>query len=273
MTKRLISAVFGTAIVILVLSFNDMFPFVLNACIAIICGLAVFEVFTAMDIYKAYYIVIPSIIFSVIMPLFGLNTIWQLSFYLFTVIVFIIMILNYKVFTFQDISATYTMTIIITFSLSTIVMIRDLNGDNGVFYVTLALAMPWMTDVGAFFVGRSLGKRKLCPNISPNKTIAGAFGGIIVSTISMILIGLMFQIWWFKNPVIINYFLLIIMSIVGSVMAILGDLCFSFVKRTCHVKDFGNAFPGHGGFLDRFDSVILAAPFVYIFTMYFPIVG
>ena len=273
MTKRLISAVFGTAVVILVLAFNDMCPFILNASIAVICGLSVFEVFSAMDIYKAYYLVIPSIIFSVIMPLFGVNVIWQISLYLFTVIIFSIMIFNYKVFSFRDISATYSMTLIITLSLSTIVMIRNINGDSGVFYVTIALAMPWMTDVGAFFVGRGLGKKKLCPNISPNKTVEGAVGGVLTSVLSMVLISFMFQRWWFKVPVSVNYLYLIIMSVIGAFMAILGDLCFSFVKRSCHVKDFGNAFPGHGGFLDRFDSVILTAPFVYLFTMYIPIIA
>lgn len=273
MVKRLLTAGVGTAFVIFVLAFNDVFPFIMNICLAVICGLAVFEVFTAMNIYKAYYIVIPSIIFSVLIPLFGINIVCQISLYLFTLIIFAVMLFNHKVVSFRDISAIYTMTIVITFSLSTIVMLRNLNGNAGVFYVTLALAIPWMTDVGAFFVGKGIGKRKLCPQISPNKTVEGAIGGVLTSTISIVLIAILFKNFWFDLPLEINYTYLIIMSVIGSIISILGDLCFSFVKRSCHVKDFGNAFPGHGGFLDRFDSVVMAAPFVYLFTSYLPLIS
>lgn len=273
MVKRLLTAGIGIAFLIFVLAFNYVFPFIMNICLAVICALAVSEVFTAMNIYKAYCIVIPSIIFSVMIPLFGISIVSQISLYLFTVIIFAVMILKHKAFSFKDISATYTMTIIITFSLSTIVMIRDLHEDVGIFYVTLALAIPWMSDVGAFFVGKCMGKRKLCPQISPNKTVEGAIGGVVISTISIILIAILFKNFWFNVPLEINYMYLIIMSVIGSIMSILGDLCFSFVKRSCHVKDFGNAFPGHGGFLDRFDSVVMAAPFVYLFTLYLPLVS
>ena len=106
-----------------------------------------------------------------------------------------------------------------------------------------------------------MGKHKLCPNLSPKKTIEGAIGGVLGALVLGIIFGLIFKIQVFPH--------VILMSIIGSVMAQLGDLTASAFKRKMGIKDYGNLIPGHGGILDRFDSVLFAAPAVYYYLQLF----
>lgn len=120
---------------------------------------------------------------------------------------------------------------------------------TGLSYFLLVLFVIWATDSGAYFIGRTFGRRKLWPEISPNKTIAGAFGGILLAC----LVGIIF---YFTNTVQFSFIQLILLCIFMSVIGQLGDLVASAMKRTYDIKDFGKLFPGHGGVLDRLDSVL-----------------
>jgi phosphatidate cytidylyltransferase len=123
----------------------------------------------------------------------------------------------------------------------------------------LALIATWVTDTGAFFVGKFVGKRKLSPGISPNKTIEGALGGVLFTTITVTFIALYldkFSFYW------------IIYSIMVALIAISGDLFESSLKRDMEVKDSGRLIPGHGGILDRFDSLLFTIPFTYFYLFY-----
>ena len=112
----------------------------------------------------------------------------------------------------------------------------------------------------------------MCPEISPKKTIEGAVGGIVVCILATCGIGWIFAEWIYQN-VQVNYINLAVLSLIGSLLSIVGDLSFSIVKRTFDVKDYGNLIPGHGGVLDRFDSVVVVSPFLYIMMAYMPIMG
>ena len=107
---------------------------------------------------------------------------------------------------------------------------------------------------------------KLAPNISPKKSVEGVFGGVVGAIIGMILYCLILHKAFSFTP---NYWFAVIYGILGSVAAVFGDLCFSVIKRQTGVKDYGNLFPGHGGVLDRFDSVMLTAPTLYIINVIF----
>lgn len=126
----------------------------------------------------------------------------------------------------------------------------------GIEYVIYALLVIWTTDSGAYFTGRKFGKNKLWPDISPNKTIEGFIGGII----SAIIVALIFQLIW---PVSDSVTYLIIVTILASVFGQLGDLVESALKRHYNVKDSGNVLPGHGGILDRFDSLLFVLPLLH----------
>lgn len=143
----------------------------------------------------------------------------------------------------------------VTFLLSSVMKILILS-TYGDIYVLLPFAIAWCTDILAQQFGMHLGKHKLCPKISPKKTVEGSLGGLLGGVIGVLLVSLLFK------EQEISMLVLVLMGFFGSMIAQIGDLSMSMLKRLNKVKDFGNLFPGHGGVLDRFDSVMLAAPFV-----------
>jgi len=140
-------------------------------------------------------------------------------------------------------------------------IILTLNDFNyGSTYVWLIFVISFATDTFAYFTGYLFGKNKLIPKISPKKTIEGSIGGILGSTISCILFAYIFKL---------QILPLVVIGSLGSIVAQFGDLFASSIKRYVGIKDYGKLIPGHGGILDRFDSVILVAPFVYYAIMFF----
>lgn len=138
--------------------------------------------------------------------------------------------------------------------------IRTLN--NGLYILIIAIAVSIITDIAAFFTGKALGKHKLCPLLSPNKTIEGSVGGCVFSTA---LIGTVVRIVAPMCGVTVNYVLLFVYLMLASVAGQIGDLALSAVKRIVGIKDYSNLLPGHGGILDRFDSLLFILPFTYLF--------
>lgn len=126
----------------------------------------------------------------------------------------------------------------------------------GIEYVIFALGLIWTTDSGAYFIGKKFGKKKLWPEISPNKTVEGFIGGIVTA----IVFALIFQL---ISPFSISIIALITVTIIASVFGQLGDLVESALKRQYQVKDSGNLLPGHGGILDRFDSLLFVLPLLH----------
>ena len=173
-------------------------------------------------------------------------------------ILFIMLLLTYTVFsknkfTFSNAGFLLISTIYVGIGFYFLILTRT----AGLNYVLFALFVIWATDTGAYFFGRAFGKRKLWPEISPNKTIAGALGGVL----SACLVGLSFQLFYpFEHSLIIILIITILVSIVGQI----GDLIASAYKRHYEVKDSGNLLPGHGGILDRMDSLLFVLPFLYV---------
>ncbi|CAM3075333.1 phosphatidate cytidylyltransferase [Filibacter tadaridae] len=131
-----------------------------------------------------------------------------------------------------------------------------MHGTYGIEYVVYALLVVWTTDSGAYFTGRKIGKRKLWPEISPNKTIEGFAGGIL----SAIVFASVFQ---YFIPIASSFPILIFVTVIASIVGQLGDLVESALKRNYDVKDSGKLLPGHGGILDRFDSLIFVLPLLH----------
>ena len=132
----------------------------------------------------------------------------------------------------------------------------------------LTFAIPILGDTFAYFVGSTVGGPKLCPLISPNKTISGAIGGLVGSVLSAVLIGRIFALcvpavhfppFWAE----------MLFGLFGGVVAQLGDLLASMLKRHCKIKDYGHLFPGHGGMMDRVDSILFTAVCIYCFASLF----
>jgi len=136
---------------------------------------------------------------------------------------------------------------------------RDL-GPAGGDAIALALTTAWLSDTGGYFAGKYLGRRKLYPAISPNKTWAGAVGGVAAALIG----GFVVERWRLRELTAID---VIVLSGVGSVLGQLGDLVESLIKRARGVKDSGDILPGHGGLLDRVDAVLFIAPWFYLYAI------
>lgn len=145
---------------------------------------------------------------------------------------------------------------------------------GGTFAISLAIFLPVFSDTFAYLVGSTLGKRKLCPSISPKKTVAGAIGGLLGSVLCAVTFFLLFDLYAvipvgyvsFSDSVAVRAVVFVVLGIVGGVLAEIGDLAASRIKRTINIKDFGNIFPGHGGVLDRLDSIMFTL--VMFFTAF-----
>lgn len=145
---------------------------------------------------------------------------------------------------------------------------------GGTFAISFAIFLPVFSDTFAYLVGSTLGKRKLCPSISPKKTVAGAIGGLLGSVLCAVTFFLLFDLYAvipvgyvsFSDSVAVRAVVFVVLGIVGGVLAEIGDLAASRIKRTINIKDFGNIFPGHGGVLDRIDSIMFTL--VMLFTAF-----
>lgn len=145
---------------------------------------------------------------------------------------------------------------------------------GGTFAISFAIFLPVFSDTFAYLVGSTLGKRKLCPSISPKKTVAGAIGGLLGSVLCAVTFFLLFDLYavipvgyvTFSDSVAVRAVVFVVLGILGGVLAEIGDLAASRIKRTMNIKDFGNIFPGHGGVLDRLDSIMFTL--VMFFTAF-----
>ncbi len=157
-----------------------------------------------------------------------------------------------------DVVSTLTGIFYVVFFVHFVVLIDESEYAHN--YIWLIFIIAFGTDIFAYFTGMFLGKHKLCPNLSPKKTVEGAVGGVLGAVVCSILFGVFFLA---EGHAVSPGFIL--MAAMGSVMAQLGDLTASAFKRKMGIKDYGNLIPGHGGILDRFDSVLFVAPYLYFY--------
>ena len=286
---RFLSSIIALAILFFVIWADANIPGIFGIAIFIISILAVDEFYSVFPNIKQKpvkvlgYLFCTPLLFIAIGNNFetigsyslALSFINYVSLVIFILIVFLFLIIilfnkKYgfnKKFSFNAIVITVFGIIYVPFLLSFIINTRNL--DNGIYYVYIILIGAWSTDTCAYFAGKFFGKRKLIPSISPKKTVEGALGGIIGCTAASFVFGKIVLINGFIDIFIYHF---IVIGALNGVIAQLGDLSASVIKRHVNIKDFGKIMPGHGGVLDRFDSVLFIAPFVY-FYVYFIVLG
>lgn len=185
----------------------------------------------------------------------------------FFCVLFVELLLQHKELPFEEIAMTFMAGTVIPFLLGAVVRLHS--GSNGRFLILLPFVIAFLSDTGAYFIGRAFGKHKLAPTLSPNKTVEGLFGGMLGAVIGVALYCLVLQKFFGFQA---RYLFVPVYGIVGSLAAVFGDLCFSAIKRQTGIKDYGNLIPGHGGILDRFDSMVVVAPLVELLMLYIPMV-
>ncbi len=262
MRRRVLSGAVLAVFLAAIILFDQTFPLALNIAVAIIAAAAVFELGKALGLEKKGVVFWPSLAAAAAVPFCGGRLLF-LTYALYTLIICCAMLAYHEEVSFKDIPC----------ALHSLVLLRELNRAHGMFYVLLAVFAAWAADMGAFFAGTFFGKHKLCPKISPKKTVEGAVGGLVANVAAALLCGLFFSRVYHLGQVEVQYLPLFLIGFFGAFVSMLGDLSFSLIKRSCHIKDFGQVIPGHGGILDRFDSVIFTAPFVYLLISFLPVAG
>ncbi len=207
-----------------------------------------------------------AVIYYVLMHITGQS----MSTLVFTTVVFLLVLLATYVFTFPRYKANDIVSVFYGFfyvgvMISFMYLTRSL--PEGIYIVWLILAASWLCDVFAYATGMLFGKHRLCPNLSPKKSVEGAVGGIVlpalVAGVYAYLISPYYQPGYNPVPVFM------LLTAVGAAASQLGDLSASAIKRNHDIKDYGSLIPGHGGILDRFDSMIFVAPLVYFIAVCF----
>ncbi len=274
MKVRVITGIIGALVAISGLIFIST-PY-LGILISVFSFIAVYEINKVAQV-KNKGIIALSIIFAGAAPSFieydlleKLNLPFSVVLIVYSIVMLIMMLAKYDITRFEHVTIAFFASLAVPFAISTLILLRDVYIDysgrfekrHGLYLVLFVLLCSWLTDTCAYFVGVKLGKHKLCPKISPKKTIEGAIGGIVLTAVINFIILYIFDRFFFGSE-LMPLWAIIPISMFLSVISMFGDLSASTIKRNYGIKDFGNFFPGHGGVMDRFDSLVFVSPMVY----------
>ena len=258
----------GAVIFIVIIPFFIFFQTFAGAAFMMILGaLSVYEISSVSGLKEKWPLLIPFYLAAVGVPLLAFFEATRPDFFKLCAIAFFLLamyILTAAVFSkgklkVDDAAIFFTMCFYVLVSFNSILMLR--HERDGVCLFLLPFYVSWATDIFAYFSGRLFGRHKLIPDVSPKKTVEGAIGGLVVAVAAMFLYGFVVGKISGLRP---NYLLLAASGALMSIASMAGDLIASLVKRHYGAKDYGWLLPGHGGILDRFDSVLAAAPMLII---------
>ncbi len=245
-----------------------------------VAALAVYELMYRTGMMKNLRLVVYAMVMAVLVSFWSLSKSASLG--AIGVVVYLLVLLGEYLWSFsqggklrfEKLCLCLVCGLLIPYLLTAMVRIRAMyagidpsQNALGKYLILIPCILTFTADSAAYFVGGAIGKHKLAPVISPKKTIEGAMGGVICTVAFVELYALLLD-KAFGFDVIYGYGILY--GILGSVISILGDLTFSVIKRQVGIKDYGNLIPGHGGALDRFDSMILVAPATEILLLMLP---
>ena len=261
MKTRIITAIVIVALIIPIVIFSStvVFPIAL----AIVNLIGVYEMLGCTKMRKKHFLSVPLYMFAVVVP-FLLRYLRSEMFEILPkmvilLLLFVLYLLSVVVFSrtemhIGEVFASAMLSIYVIGACSCIMYIRDF--EYGEFLWLFIFIGAWVTDVFAYFTGMLLGKHKLIPAVSPKKTVEGSIGGIVFCVAAFVIYGLILNHFFDPNVKIIP---IAVTGLVASIVSQIGDLSMSVIKRNYGIKDFGTIFPGHGGILDRFDSIMAVA--------------
>ncbi len=265
MVKRImVAVVFIPPLLVMVL-------FCPRICVAImlsvLCGLATHELITATGFVPQKRIRVYSVILSMMIPFWfywgGRAKAAIAALLAYMLLLFAEALASDFKMRFEHMAGAFFAAVLIPFMLSTLIAISW--NVHWRIHVLLPFVAAFTSDAFALFGGMLFGKHKLSPRLSPKKTVEGAVSGLVGAVVCCCVYGLVVCLAWDITP---NYPVLALYGVLGSVASQLGDLAFSYLKRQSGIKDYGRIFPGHGGVLDRFDSMVFCAPTVAVLLMY-----
>lgn len=265
MLKRTITAAIGIAILVVACIYSDTIAF--PVLLGLMALLGVYEMLGCVGMRKSFIVSLCLYVTTAVVTTLT-QTIESHSLYIaaYASFIFCIMLILFTASVFSEgrlpidkICIAFTTCAYIITGFISIIQLRSMKFGN-ITYLLVFIA-PWVTDTFAYFCGRLFGRHKLIPSVSPKKTIEGSIGGIVFCIIGCIAYRLILGNFHDNLPPV---WIFAVLGFVVSIVSQIGDLMFSLIKRRYGIKDYGVLFPGHGGVLDRFDSVIATAPLILI---------
>ncbi len=281
MKTRIISGLIGALLIILAIVLRSTVVF--NIFIGLLTIIAIIESQVATKLVGNFSLIVLGCIYGLVsafVPIFGFMPTGLLvtAIYVFASVI-VVLSKSEENSVYKSVYSV-GITLLISFGMSSLVYINELSSaksymyssSDSLFFLLFALGGAWFGDTGAYFIGSKFGKRKISPVISPKKTLEGVFGSIAFILILMLILGAIWNGAVLDSKSYMQFGWLILVSLLCPVIGLIGDLFFSYIKRSCKIKDYGKLIPGHGGILDRFDSVIFVAPFIYLILLYIPMI-
>lgn len=269
MKTRILVAAVGLPLMLLMLL---VLPPVITAFfIAVLSVIAVYELLSRTGLANNLYLMIASALMALAVCFWSYGGCpWQsgiLFLWLYFMALFVIMIASHGQLPFAEVCIAAFSGIVVPLLLSSLTRILVMG--HGRYYILVPLILSFATDSGAYFVGIAIGRHKMAPILSPKKSWEGAAGGVLSAILIMVLYTLILDLGFGYT---VRYGAALLYGVIGSVTCILGDLTFSVIKRQTGIKDYGNLLPGHGGVLDRFDSMTLVAPLAECLLILLPLI-
>lgn len=261
MLKRTITGAFICVAVYSILYYSYIPEVILTATV-LLSAFAVYEIYHAAGVGGNEVLFIVSLVAAAMVARWKIpyyTEIISVIFILAVVTFVLLMLLQKKIRSTSPVFALYLATLVVLM-IRSIPALREL--ENGIYYLTGAVTLCFITDIAAYLFGRAFGKHKMAPSISPNKTVEGSLAGIVFGALILLIIALCMDS---AELLSFDYKSLCIYGVLATIVGEFGDLAMSSIKRICKVKDFGNILPGHGGMLDRFDSHIFTVAFTLIY--------
>ena len=289
MLTRIISGAVGAILLAAVLFFHD--TIVLPIAVAFIIAVMLYELLRAVKLNRCIPILIAAEGCGIAVPIFyGILTkltvdgpvvpphkefnAWRYAhdynLYVFGImllcafVIFITWLRKHKEIRYEQVFFVLAVMILVPQAMTTMVRMERYDSESGLFLLVMGLCGAWIADTGAYFTGVALGKHKLCPEISPKKTIEGFVGGILTTAVVYTIAFSVYYGFTGKRAAVA-----FITGTFCAVIGTVGDLSASMVKRQIGFKDYGKIMPGHGGLMDRFDSVLFVLPTFYAFIAIF----
>ena len=267
MLVRILTSLVGAPLLLAVLFWCPEIAWA--AVIAAVCGIAMYELLSALKLKSCIPLVGVSMLFALAAPFFvylpKLLWVYLLLVGVYAAALMCIAVFFHEQLTMERVGTVFFLTLTSVLSLACLSYMRYM--PNGILYILLTLVIPWMSDTGAYFTGTFIGKHKLCPKISPKKTVEGLVGGLIFSALCAMLTGYLYSL---AVGCTVAYERIAVMAVVLAPLSVVGDLFASVLKRQNGIKDYGKLFPGHGGVMDRFDSVAAIALLVFTVVQFWP---
>ena len=273
MKTRILTAAVAIPVLLLLLLVAD--KSIAAVVWGIMCAVGAYELLFSTGLVREPRLVVYACVmtFTVTMWSFfdAIHAFFVLLVVIYMFILFSEMMRSHVTITFDKICMCIAAGLIVPFLLSS--LIRILTMKIGRFVILIPFIVAFGSDAGAYFAGYFFGKHKMAPVLSQHKTIEGAIGGVISAVLCMVLYGVVMDLPFNQLNFRVNYLYAVIYGLVGSLGGIFGDLCFSVIKRQTGIKDYGKLLPGHGGILDRFDSMMIVGPLMEVMLLLIPVIS